>query len=142
MKDFRGLVENRAPTPQEIADLLQNGQLSKALRKATAAGINLPQPDIDGAVERMYRSGRAGELLANVGIVLMQYDAATLLRRALEVRDYHGFLKHAYRLQRTDMVGEIESAISAVQQNAPNEAAGWRRKFFGDSGPRESVLAR
>ena len=66
MKDFRQRVVQRLPDQSEVTETLRKGQLGKALRKARAAGLVIPQEDIDATAMEMFRAGRAGELLAMI----------------------------------------------------------------------------
>ncbi len=121
-----------APGASELETLLEQGQLTKALRKAKAAGLPLSQERIAAAATKMLRSGRAGELLSLVGSpgITLPFDAPTMLRRAFEGRDYHGFLKQAHRLGMIQgLERDIGQAIAAIEAHAPREAAAWRRKF-------------
>jgi hypothetical protein len=123
---------SRIPEPGLVQELLKKGQLQKAVRRARALGIPLRQDEIDAAAEAMFHDGRAGELLSCVGTleIRLPYDVPVLLRRALETKDYHAFLKQAHRLRvKAGFEEEIELAIEATQRRAPEEAAGWRRKF-------------
>ena len=132
MKDFRNRLVERGPDPEEVRQLLNKGQLTKALRKARAAGIVIRQEDIDAAAQAMFRAGQAGELLAMIGKVgvKLPYDITALLIRAFEVGDHHTFLKQAHRLGAgSGLKIQIEQAIMAIGRRAPNEASAWRRKF-------------
>jgi hypothetical protein len=135
VKDFRSQVIQRPPTPADVEALLKAGQLAKALRRARAAGLKVPQQQIDAAAEKMFRSGRAGELLAFIGDTGLRipFDTRTLLRRAFEAQDYHTFLKQAHRLRvREGFEREIGASIVAIEVRAPHEAAAWREKFPRD----------
>lgn len=132
MRDFRSRVVQKQPTAADVEALLQKGQITKALRQARAARLSVPQQHIDAAAAKMFRAGRAGELLSLLGSphVQLPFDAPTLLRRAFEAHDYHGFLKQAHRLGlREGLEGEIGQAIAAIEARAPREAAAWRQKF-------------
>jgi hypothetical protein len=132
VKDFRSQVVKNAPTLIDIDGLLKEGQLAKALRKARAAGFALPQQMIDATAAKLFRSGRAGELLSLIGSPGLQlpFDTPTLLRRAFEAYDYHTFLKQALRLGAGDgFEREIGQAIAAIEDRAPGEASAWRQKF-------------
>ena len=134
MKDFRSRVTHVGPTLADVEALLKDGQLTKALRKARAAGLTVPEEQIAAAAKTMLRSGRAGELLSLVGTPGLQipFDTPTLLRRTLEARDYHTFLKQAHRLGVSEgFEREIGQAIAAIEVRAPREAAAWRQKFIG-----------
>jgi hypothetical protein len=67
VKDFRSRVTHVSPTLADVEALLKDGQLTKALRKARAAGLTVPQEQVAAAATTMLRSGRAGELLSLVG---------------------------------------------------------------------------
>ena len=134
MKDFRSRVIQKTPTLADVEALLKEGQLTKALRRARAAGLTVPQQLIEAAALTMFRSGRAGELLSLVGVpgLLIPFDTPTLLRRAFEARDYHTFLKQAHRLGvREGFEKEIGQAIATIETHQPREAAAWRQKFVG-----------
>src|SRR5260370_36080552 len=100
VKDFRSQVVKTAPTVIDIDGLLKEGQLAKALRKARAAGFTLPQQQIDATAAKLFRSGRAAELLSLIGSLglPLPLDTPTLLRRASEACDYHTLLKQALSL--------------------------------------------
>jgi len=132
MKDFRQRVVQRRPDRSEVTDLLRQGQLAKALRRARAAGFVILQEDVDATAKAMFRAGRAGELLAMIGTVdvKLPYDTTALLIRAFEVGDHHTFLKQAHRLGAAAALEiRIEEAITAIERRAPKEASAWRRKF-------------
>lgn len=131
MKEFLPQAPPR-PTRSDVNDLLRQGQLAKALRTARAAGLMIPQEEVDATAKAMFRAGRAGELLAMVGAVNVKfpYDTNALLIRAFEAGDHHAFLKQAHRLgAREGLERRIEEAITAIGQRAPMEASAWRRKF-------------
>ena len=134
MKDFRSRIVERAPTRSEVEHLLQKGDLAKALRKAKKARIKITQNEIDTAAKKAYSAGRAGELLAMVGVdkyeVRFPFEKRELLILAFESRDYHTFLKQAHRLRvREGIETYIEAAILAIDKRRPEEAASWRKKF-------------
>ena len=132
MKDFRQQVVQHRPDESEVTDLLRKGRLRKAFRKARAAGFVIPQEDIDATAIAMFRSGRAGELLALVGKedVKLPYDITSLLIRAFEAKDYHTFLKQVYRLdQKAKHEVRIKEAIMVIEKSAPWEASAWRHKL-------------
>jgi hypothetical protein len=132
VKDFRSRVTHVSPTLAEVEALLKDGQLTKALRRARAAGLRVPQEQVVAAATVMLRSGRAGELLSLVGTPGLQFpfDTPTLLRRAFAAGDYHTFLKQAHRLGVSEgFEEEIGQAIAAIEARAPREAAAWRQKF-------------
>ena len=132
MKDFRSRVIERPPTLADLEALLKEGQLTKALGRARATGLKVPQQQIDAAAAKMFRSGRAGELLSLVGSpgLRLPFDTRTLLRRAFEAHDYHTFLKQAHRLRLSEgLEKEIGHSIAAIEARAPREAAAWRQKF-------------
>lgn len=132
MKDFRSRVTRVSPTLADVEALLKEGQLTKALRRARAAGLTVPQLQVDAAATKMLRSGRAGELLSLVGSpgLHLPFDTPTLLRRAFEARDYHTFLKQTHRLGVSEgFEKEIGQAIAAIEARAPREAAAWRQKL-------------
>ena len=132
MKDFRQRVVQRPPERSELTDLLSQGQLAKALRKARAAGFVILQEEIDDTAKAMFRAGRAGELLSIIGTVeaKLPYDTTALLIRAFEAGDHHAFLKQAHRLRATaGLENRIQEAITAIERRAPDEASAWRRKF-------------
>ena len=132
MRDFRPRVVQRRPSQSEIAEILRKGQLKKALRKARVAGFVIAQEDIDATAKAMYRSGRAGELLATIGTldIKLPYDTTTLLIGAFDAGDYHNFLKHVHRLEMSPQHGKrIKVAIARIKQNAPREADSWYRKL-------------
>ena len=132
MMDFRQRVVQRPPERSEVIDLLRQGRLAKALRKARAAGFVILQEEIDATAKAMFSAGRAGELLAMIGTldVKLPYATTALLIRALEAGDYHTFLKQAHRLRVTvGLESQIQGAITAIERDAPNEASAWRRKF-------------
>ena len=134
MKDFRSRVTRVRPTLSDVEELLKDGQLTKALRRARAAGLAVPEEKIAAAATTMLRSGRAGELLSLVGSpgIQLPFDTPTLLRRAFEARDYHTFLKQAHRLGVSQgFEREIGQAIAAIEARAPREATAWRQKFIG-----------
>jgi hypothetical protein len=133
VKDFRSRVIQRPPTVADVEALLKEGELTKAVRRAHAAGLKVPQQQIDATATEMFRSGRAGELLSLVGTtgLNLPFDTTTLLRRAFETRDYHTFLKQAHRLKVSEgFEREIGQAIGAIEARAPGEAAAWRQKFL------------
>ena len=132
MKDFRRRIIERRPNQAQIREDLQKGHLKKALRKARATGLAIPEQDIEAIVKEMFRSGRAGELLAMIGKVEIEipYDVSTLLSRAFDVGDYHNFLKHVDRLGIANEHRErIREAIGSIKSKAPLEASAWERKF-------------
>jgi hypothetical protein len=132
MKDFRPRVVQRCPDRSEVTDLLRQGQLAKALRRARAAGFVIPQEDVDATAKAMFRAGRTGELLAMIGTVdvKLPYDTTAMLIRAFVAEDYHTFLKQAHRVgAAAGLEGRIEEAITAIERHAPKEASAWRRKF-------------
>jgi hypothetical protein len=139
MKDFRAQVVQKSPTLADVEVLLKEGQLAKGLRKARAAGLRVPQHEIDSAAVKIFRSGRAGELLALIGApgLHLPFDAPTLLKRALDGHDHHTFLKQVHRLGLGNAFAqEIEHSIVAINARAPQEAAAWRRKFSLALGPK------
>ena len=106
--------------------------MAKALRKARAAGVIIPQEEIDATAKAMFRAGRAGELLALIGSVdvRLPYDTTTLLVRAFDSGDHHTFLKQAHRLGVSEeLAPRIQEAIVVIERRAPKEATAWRRKF-------------
>jgi hypothetical protein len=132
MKDFRDRIVLRSPERGEVAEVLHQGHIAKALRKARAAGVVIQQEDIDVTARKMFRAGRASELLALIGTVdvKLPYEVPMLLRRAFEVGDYHGFLKQAHRLgAAAGFESQIVEAIAAIGRRVPIEASSWRRKF-------------
>jgi len=132
VKDFRTQVVQKPPTPEDVEALLKVGQLAKALRKARAIGWVIPTQEIDAAAAELFRSGRAGELLALIGTPGLQlpFDAQTLLKRAFELHDHHTFLKQVHRLSLSNVFErEIGHSIAAIEARAPQEASAWRRKF-------------
>ena len=132
MEDFRNRVVRRPPERSEVVDLLGQGQLAKALRKARAAGIVISQEEIDDTARAMSRAGCVGSLLALIGTVEVKlpFDATELLIRTFEVKDYHAFLKQANRLGiTTGLESRIQEAITAIERRAPREAGAWRHKF-------------
>jgi hypothetical protein len=132
MKDFRDRVEQRPPDPAEVADLLRQGHIAKALRKARVAGVVVQQEEVDATARAMFHAGRAGELLALIGTVdvKLPYGSTTLLTQAFEVGDYHTFLKQAHRLgAAAGFETQIAEAIAVIERRAPKEASAWRRKF-------------
>jgi hypothetical protein len=132
MKDFRQQVVLRTPDRSEISDLLRQGKLEKALRKAHAAGLVIQQDEIDATAKAMFGKKCAGALLAMIGKVdvKLPFHVNELLIRAFEVEDYHTFLKQAHRLRVTvGMESQIQSAITAIERRSPIEANAWRRKF-------------
>lgn len=134
MKDFRQQVKamQRNPSKSEIIELLQKGHLKKAIRKAQVAGLVIPQEEIDATAVAMFRSRRAGELLAMIDKVEIKlpYNATSLLIRAFEVGDYHNFLKHVHRLgMKAQHEERIKEAIKGIEQNAPLQANTWYRKL-------------
>ena len=133
MKDFRPRLVARLPGPGLIQELLRQGKLQKAIRKARALGMTLPQTEIDAAARVMVRNHRAGELLSYIGVleIKLPYDVATLLRKAFEAKDYHTFLKQAHRLHvKAGFETEIDLAIRAIELRTKTEAAAWLRKFL------------
>jgi hypothetical protein len=132
VQDFRARLVKHPPDSTVIPELLAQGQLSKAIRKARALGATIPQEEIDRTATIMLQKHRATELLSLIGNqeVRLPYDAPTLLRAAFKARDYHGFLKQAHRLHvKAGLEKEIQEAIDAVAQGAPLEGASWQRKF-------------
>ncbi|SRR5712692_3091990 len=132
MQDFRPRLTKPRIGSAQVEQLLAQGQLVKAIRKAKALAVAIPQERIDQVAQRMLRQHRASELLTLIdqADLRLQYDAVTLLRAALAARDYHGFLKQAHRLKiKVGLEPEIDQAIAAVRLRAPNEAEAWRRKF-------------
>jgi hypothetical protein len=132
MKDFRQPVVQRRPDRSDVTDLLQQGQLAKALRRARAAGFVFPRQDLDATAKAMFRAGRAGELLTIIGTVdvKLPYDTTALLIRAFETGDHHTFLKQAHRLAAAaGLEIRIKEAITAIERRAPKEASAWCRKF-------------
>ncbi len=132
MKDFRQRIVQRRPDQSEIEDLLRKGVLGKALRKARAAGVIIPQENIDATAMEMFRANRAGELVAMVGKVDVDLPFSTtqLLLRVFDAEDYHTFLKQAHRLGvGTKHETRVKEAIAVVERTAPLEAHTWRRKF-------------
>ena len=132
MRDFRPRVVQRRPSQSEITEILRKGQLTKALRKARVAGFVIAQEDIDATAKAMYRSGRAGELLATIGKldIELPYDTTTLLIRAFDAGDYHNFLKHVHRLGMAPQHRKrITEAITKIKHRAPLEANSWHRKL-------------
>lgn len=132
MKDFRNQVVQRPLDHSAVIDLLRQGHLAKALRKARTAGISISQSEIDSTARTLFDAGRAGELLAMIEKVEVNlpYDKEALLIRAFSAGDYHTFLKQAYRLNASRGIeGRIREAIEAVELRAPLEASAWRRKF-------------
>ncbi len=132
MQDFRQQVVAQKTKDSEITALLRQGQLAKAIRKAKVAGFVIPQEDIDTTAKEMFLRGCASTLLAMIGTVdiKLPYDTATLLNRAFEAKDYHGFLKQAYRLHQTaGLQYRIQEAILKIEQRSSIEAAAWRNKF-------------
>jgi hypothetical protein len=132
MKDFRQQVVLRPPDRTEITDLLRQGKLAKALRKARAAGFVIPQEEIDATAKTMFRGKLAGPLLAMIGQsdINLPFDITTLLIRTFEVGDHHTFLKQAHRLRVTAGIeSQIQEAITAIERRAPIEANAWRHKF-------------
>ena len=133
MQDFRSRLVKRTSDAGSIQELLDQGQLSKALRTAKSIGVTVQQEQIDRAAAQMVRQHRATELLSLVGgsdEVQLPYDTLSLLRAAFQARDYHGFLKQAHRLRiKSGLETEIEEAIGSIRRRAPNEADSWLRKF-------------
>ncbi len=132
MKDFRQRVVQRRPDLSEITDLLREGKLGKAVRRARAAGFVILQEDIDATAVTMFQAGRAGELLALIGKldIELPYDMSMLLIRAFEAGDYHTFLKQVHRLDmRVEHEVKIQEAIAAIDRTAPLEARSWRCKL-------------
>ena len=132
MKDFRQRVVQHSVERSEVTALVRQGRLAKALRKARAADFVILQEEIDATAKAMFGAGRAGELLAMIGMVdvKLPYDTTALLIRAFEVGDHHTFLKQAQRLHATaGLENRIQEAITAIEGRAPNEASAWRRKF-------------
>ena len=132
MRDFRPQLVQRRPTQLEITEILRKGQLKTAIRKARVSGFVIPQEEIDATAKAMFRSGRAGELLATIGKLDIEipYDTNTLLIRAFDDGDYHNFLKHVHRLGMAPQHRKrIKQAIARIKQNAPLEANSWYRKL-------------
>ena len=134
MKDFRSRIVERAPTRLEVENLLEKGDLAKALRTAKRAKIKVTQDEIDAAAKKAYSGGRSGALLAMVDVakydIRLPFEKRELLVRSFESRDYHTFLKQAHRLRvREGIETHIEEAIAAIYQRRPEEAASWRKKF-------------
>ena len=132
MRDFGKSLVRRDPDPSLVDEFLRTGQLARAIRRARAARVVIPQPVIDKVARAMFRAGRSGALLALMGVedVRLPYDELTLLARTFEVRDYHTFLKQAHRLPvGGKLKAQVEEAIAIIEKKAPGEAAGWRRKF-------------
>lgn len=139
MKDFRSELDSLTQPPgQTIArvyQLIEAGHLSKGLRMARRLGVSEAElrPQVLAAARAMFRSGRTAELLSVVGVypVDVGFSVDALLRRAYDNRDYHGFLKQAYRLRAgAAFAAEIKAALQELTvRGRSEEAKAWTRKF-------------
>ena len=117
--------------PHEIAALLEKGEFKKALGYCRKMGYSLEE--FSEPLSRMAKKmlgPRPGELLALIykHKIDVGYDVSAILRSQLRIRDYHGFLKNAYRFKaHAEFEPEVEVAISNIAR--PVEAEAWRAKF-------------
>ena len=119
----------------EIEELLKKGDLLKAGRLFKRSGLAFV--DFGASFERwakkLWHERQLGVILSfmeqtgwNPGI-----DPVLLLRNMVELHDWHGFLKNAYRLKiMAGLEGEIDTAIERLmEQNQLPQANAWKRKF-------------
>ena len=135
MEDFRSRLQPHVETVTKVDDLFRRGELVKAVR----LGRRLRVPDevmrtkTLAAARAMYYRCLPGVLLSAVFSLQVDvgYDVATLLRRAYECHDYHGFLKQAERFRvGKEFSDEARGAIEKLEeQGQVAQASAWRRKL-------------
>jgi hypothetical protein len=139
-KDFRPKLQQKDSTPsvtrEEIEHRFRKGELLKAAKFCAQLGFPLSdfKASIEAGARKLYHAHQAGLVLSFVHDTGMSVgmDTLNLLKAMFEVKDYHGFLKQAYRFKLiAGIEREVDDAIEKlIDKKQVTDAEGWRRKFL------------